>query len=82
MGYNFTATWVKGLKNAAPDTLSRHPVHDQLMHLLNWAYTIILTCPLQKYGPSVTNIMKACTCKSCANMPNKMISTNYCGTSH
>ena len=30
MGYNFTATWVKGLNNDAPDALSRHPVHDPL----------------------------------------------------
>ena len=30
MRYNFTATWVKGSKNNAPNALSRHPVHDPL----------------------------------------------------
>ena len=28
MAYNFTAQWVKGNKNDAPDTLSRNPVSD------------------------------------------------------
>ena len=28
MAYNFTAQWLKGSKNDAPDALSRHPVHD------------------------------------------------------
>ena len=28
MAYNFTAEWVKGTKNGAPDALSRNPVTD------------------------------------------------------
>ena len=28
MAYNFTAKWVKGTKNDAPDILSRNPVTD------------------------------------------------------
>ena len=28
MGYNFTAEWVKGTLNNAPDALSRNPVSD------------------------------------------------------
>ena len=31
MGYNFTAHWVKGSKNDAPDALSRHPIQDPEM---------------------------------------------------
>ena len=31
MGYNFTAHWVKGLKNDTPDALSRYPVQDPEM---------------------------------------------------
>ena len=30
MGYNFTAQWIKGALNSAPDALSRHPVSDPL----------------------------------------------------
>jgi hypothetical protein len=30
MGYNFTAEWLKGAANVAPDALSRHPVSDPL----------------------------------------------------
>ena len=30
MGYNFTAKWIKGVLNNAPDALSRHPVSDPL----------------------------------------------------
>ena len=30
MGYNFTAQWIKGALNCAPDALSRHPVSDPL----------------------------------------------------
>ena len=28
MAYNYTAQWLKGSKNDAPDALSRHPLHD------------------------------------------------------
>ena len=28
MGYNFTAEWLKGRNNSAPDALSRNPVLD------------------------------------------------------
>ena len=28
MGYSFTAEWVKGARNNAPDALSRSPVSD------------------------------------------------------
>ena len=30
MGYYFTAKWIKGALNNAPDALSRHPVTDPL----------------------------------------------------
>ena len=84
MGHTFTATWVKGSKMMYQMHyhVTLYMTLWQPMHLLNWTYTIILTYPLQKYGPSVTNTMKACTCKSCANTSNKIISTNYCGTSY
>ena len=32
MAYSFTAEWVKGALNNAPDALSRHPVSDPLQH--------------------------------------------------
>ena len=32
MAYNFTAQWLKGSKNDAPDALSRHPVSDPQTH--------------------------------------------------
>ena len=32
MAYNFTAEWVKGTLNNAPDALSRNPVSDPLQH--------------------------------------------------
>ena len=49
IGYNFTAEWVKGILNHAPDTLSRNPVSDpQLPEMLaereidnNPAYTLM-----------------------------------------
>ena len=34
MAYNFTAEWLKGAKNEAPDTLSRNPVSDPQPHEL------------------------------------------------
>ena len=32
MAYNFTAQWLKGSKNDAPDALSCHPVSDPQTH--------------------------------------------------
>ena len=32
MGYNFTAEWLKGSNNSAPDVLSRNPVSDPAPH--------------------------------------------------
>ena len=32
MGYNFTAKWLKGSTNSAPDALSRNPVSDPSPH--------------------------------------------------
>lgn len=32
MGYNFTAEWLKGSNNSAPDTLSRNPALDHSPH--------------------------------------------------
>ena len=32
MGYNFTARWIKGTLNNAPDALSRHPMSNPLPH--------------------------------------------------
>ena len=84
MGYNFTATWVKGLKNDAPDALSHHPVHDPL--------TTDALAELDIHDHPDMSIAEirtisdqhneAYACKSCSNTPNKMISTNYCGTSY
>lgn len=34
MAYNFTAQWVKGILNSAPDALSRNPTSDPLPHEL------------------------------------------------
>ena len=38
MAYNFTAQWVKGIMNNAPDALSRNPVSDLLPHELMVEY--------------------------------------------
>ena len=38
MAYNFTAQWVKGILNNAPDALSRNPVSDPLPHELMAEY--------------------------------------------
>ena len=32
MGYNFTAEWLKGCNNSAPDALSRNPISDPSPH--------------------------------------------------
>ena len=38
MAYNFTAQWIKGILNNAPDALSRNPVSDPLPHELMAEY--------------------------------------------
>ena len=81
MPYNYTAQWLKGSKNDAPDALSRHPLHDPEV-------TDALAELDTNDDPemSLTEIravaMKAYAYKKHANMPNKMSNISYCRTSY
>ena len=55
MAYNFTAQWVKGVLNHAPDALSRNPTSDPLPHEL------MAECdPHTNPEPSIAEIRTAC----------------------
>ena len=62
MAYNFTAQWVKGTLNNAPDALSRNPVSDPLPHEL-----MAESDPHNNPELSIAEIRAACT-----NHPNSI----------
>ena len=75
MGYNFTAEWLKGSNNSAPDALSRNPVSDPSPHdfWLNCTSSIYPFLRSELLPPQVT---LAPTWTHCVELLKKTLNIN------